>query len=272
VLRSWTEHLRIYLHSEQVVLVREVGLIKRRIGAKQTIPVNVQGEHSWSGALATLETILNAPEWQHARASVTLSSHFMRYRVVPWDGRLSNEERDALLRHRFEEVYGNEVQGWQLVAAGAGYGKQGLVGAVDARLMTRLQDVFTRSTVQLVSVKPLLMTAFNRWRREIDGRGAWVVLAEQSFLTIGLVQGGEWRSIRSKNYGTGWEETLSLLLEREALHLGVDATTFPVYLWRPDKPFFKPSLSQEQLVQLLRLPVRLGFSPDGDKDYALALC
>lgn len=272
MLRSWIDHLRIYLHPEQVILVRERGLFKRQISAKQTFNVDIQGEHHWSGALATLETILKKSEWQHAQTSMTLSDHFMRYRIIPWDAQLTSEEQEALLRHRFEEVYGDELRTWQLVMAGAGYGKQGLVCAVDARLTAGLQAAFSHSKARLVSVKPLLMKAFNRWRREIGDRGAWIVLAEKSRLTIALVQHGEWRGIRSKSHGQEWEETLSLLLEREALHLGVNVAEFPVYLWRPDKPTFKPGLLREQQVQVLRLPVRSGLTPDVDKEFALALC
>jgi len=272
VLRSWTERIRIYLHPEQVVMVRQSGLFKCRVTAKKVLPVSVQGEYPWSGALAVLETALKQPEWQQARVTVIFSGDFMRYRVAPWDGRLTAEEQEALLRHRFEEVYGDGMHTWRLSVADAGYGKQCLVCAFDPRLMAALQDIFLRSKARLVSVKPLLMTAFNRWRRQIKGGGAWLVLAEKSHLTIALLQNGEWRGIRSKACEPGWEDTLGLLLEREALQLGVDAAEFPVYCYRPDKPSLKPSLPAQQPLQVLRLPGCEGFSPDLDKDIGLALC
>lgn len=272
MLRSWTERIRVYLHPEQVILVRQSGLLQRRVTIKKVYPVGVQGEHVWSGALTTLEIALKQPEWQQARATVILSGDFTRYRVAPWDGRLTSDEQQALLRHRFEEVYGDEMQNWNLTVADAEYGKQSLACAVDQRLMAALQDTFSRSGIRLVSVQPWLMTAFNRWRRQIGANAAWLILAEPTRLTIALLQQGEWRGIRSKASAAGWEESLPLLLEREALHLGVEAGKLPVYFHRPDKPSFKPSLTQQQPVQVLRLPNSVGFSPDSDKDIAVALC
>lgn len=278
MLRSWTERIRIYLHPQQVVLVRQSGLFQRRVSATRLLPAgeDAHGEHQhpWSSALVALETALAQPQWQQARATVILSGEFVRYRLAPWDGRLTAEEQAALLRHRFEEVYGDAMHHWQLSVADAGYGKQSLVCAFDPRLLAALQDAFSRAnsgaTARLVSVQPLLMTAFNRWRRQIDGHGAWFVLAEQTHLTIALLQDGEWRGIRSKACAPGWEQTLPLLLQREALQLGVEAGTFPVYFYRPGQPSFKPDLPQP--VHVLRLPGDAGFAPDGDKNIAAALC
>lgn len=268
--RLWIDRLHVYLHPEQVILVRQAGLFRPKVTAKRVIAVNDSGEHAWSGALVVLKKLLELPEWQRARVRVSLSSHFVRYRTVPWNGGLSPEERDALLRHRFEEIYGSEMRAWQLVVSESGYGKQGLACAIDSGLMAGVKNCFTHSSVKLVSVTPVLMSVCNRWRKEIDVHSAWLVLAEQSHFMIALIQNGEWRGIRRKPCQPGWEDSLELLLQREGLQLGVDAAAIPVYCCWPDKPYFKPNLQQS--VRILRLPGQDGFSPDGDKDIAIALC
>lgn len=271
MLRSWTERIRVYLHPEHLVLVREAGVVNKRVVAKQVVAIASPGEHLWSGVLAALQTSLRQPEWQQARAMVTLSGKFARYRVVPWELRLTQEERIALLRHQYEELYGEDMRGWQLVTAQAGFGKQGLACAIDTRLMAAVQDTFARSSVRLTSVRPYLMAAFNQWRRDIGGQGAWLILAEHSLLTIALLQNGEWRGVRSHACASGWETSLELMLAREALHHGVDATRLPVYLFWPERPGFKPDLAWNAPVQLLNLPPRAGYSPQVDRGIAEAL-
>lgn len=272
MLHLWIDRVCIYLHPDRVVLVRLSGLFRRRVTVKQVVPVNGTREYLWSGALLVLEAILKQQEWQHARAQVILSGDLVRYRTAPWDDRLNLEERTVLLHHRFEEVYGESMRTWQVAIADVGYGKQGLACAFDSRLIEDLRETFARSTLKLISVQPLLMAAFNRWRRQISSQGAWFVFAESSRLTIALIQNGEWQGIRSKTCEPGCESTLELLLEREALHHGIEVATMPIYFIQPDRPTFRPELQQKQVVQVLRLPLRIGFSPEGDRDVAIALC
>lgn len=272
MLRSWTERIRVYLHPEQIVLVRETGIFRRRLLAKRTIPVEIAGEQIWDGALTALQAALRQPEWHKAGITVILSSEFVRFRIAHPDVRLSAVERVALLHHQFEEVYGEAAENWRISVSEGGFDKPGLACAVDPQLMAGLRDACVAADARLVSIKPYLMAAFNCWRRKVDPRGAWLVVAEPSTLTIACLRQGAWHSIRSQRSMPGWENDLELLLAREALQLGMSAETLTVCVFWPERPASKPPLPDKFSLQLLQLPIIQGYSPLADKQMAVALC
>lgn len=272
MLRSWIDRLRIYLHPEQVVIVRQSGLFKRRITAKQVISVNESDQSVWGGALKALQAALNKPEWQQASAKVILSDSFCKYRITPWNEHLTEAEKTVLLHHQFGEIYGETAKSWQITTSDSGFGKPYLACAVDIRLMEDIQKACTTSGVRLTSVQPYLMTAFNRWRHKIESKGAWLIFAEKSQLSISLIQQGAWCKVRTQHCAPGWEESLDSLLAREALPLGIDAAAFPVHFFCTEQPHFKLDLPAPFKVQTLHLPIMHGYSPQGDQHIAAALC
>lgn len=271
MLRSWTDRVRIYLHPEQVVLVRQTGLVKRRIIAMRVIPVDVAGEFAWSGVLKVLEAALKQPEWQGARTAMILSGHFARYRIVPWNNSLTEEERIVLLRHQFAGVYGEPVKDWQVTIADGGYGKPGMACAVDGRVMLSIQNACTAASIRLTSIRPYLVTAFNRWRHKLDSQGAWFVLAEQSHLSIAFIRHGEWQTMRSHCSTSNRAFDLEQLLVREALQLGVEATAFTVYFFSAESDS-KPDLPECFKVQMLDLTIIPGGSSQNGSRIAAVLC
>lgn len=272
MLRSWIDRLRIYIHPEQVILVRQSGLFKQKITAKQLITVSETGTPDWSGALTVLNTTLKQPEWQQASATVILSDSFAKYRIVPWNDNLTEEEKMALLNHQFGQIYGEATRSWQITASDNGFGKPSLVCAIDMRLIEAIQKSISIAGVRLTSIQPFLMTAFNHWRQKIDSQDAWLVFAEKSHLSIVLIQQGTWRSIRSQHCSQEWENNLETLLTREALQLGVDTARFPIYFFNSEHPHFKLDLPAPFKVQALHLPIIQGYSPQGDQHIAAALC
>ncbi len=271
MLRLWTDRVRIYLHPEQVVMVRQSGLLKRRIITKRVIPVDVAGELAWSGALTVLETALKQAEWHNAKATVILSNHFVKYRVALWNASLTEEERIVLLRHQFIAAYGDEVKSWPVAVTDGGYGKSSLACAVDGGLTERLQRICAATNVPLMSIQPYLMTAFNCWRQGIDPKGAWFILVEQSYISIAFIQHGVWRVVRGQCYTSNSEIDIELLLVREALQLGVDATGFTVHFFSAESDS-TPNLPDCFKVQVLHMPITHGYLPQDDRHIAAALC
>lgn len=270
MLRSWTDTLRIYLHPERLVLLREHGWLRPRIVAKHMVPMAPDNNTIWQGLQALLQTILAQPEWQQARARVTLSSHFVRYRIAPWDERLTEDERTVLLRHQYEEVYGSALRDWQLTISPGSYGRPGMACAADPRLLAVLQTACAHNSVRLVSVQPYLMAAYRQWRGDIGASGAWLVFVEQGLLTVALILHGAWHGIRTQATTPGWEQNLAVLLAREALQRGVEAEHVPLYLFWPERPDFKPALAWQAPVRMLNLPSRIGYAPLSDKEMAAA--
>jgi hypothetical protein len=133
------------------------------------------------------------------RAAVILSSHYVRYAVVPWHDALETEaEEQAYLRHHFAKVHGERAKGW------AFRWSNGLATAIDRSLLEQIT-----SHKSVVSIQPSLMAAFNAARGRIPPDGAWLVLAEEDRACVSLYARGKWLAVQ--NARGAWEE----ILERE---------------------------------------------------------
>lgn len=272
MLPSLTERLRLYLHPNQLALVREAGLRRRRVTAMHAVTGVAAGQQPWSGAIIALQELLSQPQWRGAPATVNIADSLLRFRVDESDGRLNAEERDVLLRHRFTETFGDSLREWKILSSPGRYGRAGLACAVDPRLLDAVQQTFLSDGVKLSAVRPLLMAGFNQWRREIDGRAAWLVLVESSCLTTALVLDGAWHAVATHPIQPDWEETLAIILQRQALPLGLEAASIPVYLFWPERQGHKPQSPGLRQIHLLNLPVRAGYVPQRDWRMAMALC
>ncbi len=272
MLRLWTDRINIYLHPDQIVLVREVGVLRRRIADKEIVHVTDSENDPWFSVLSCLKSVLQENRWKGGNAHVILSDRFARFLTVPWDERLTKSERDVLLQHRFADIYGSDFQAARMAVADVGYGKQSIACAVSSVHLDALEAVCKNAGTHLVSVKPFLMSALNRLRSGFDVRSAWLVLAERSCLTLGLVQDGEWRCVRCMIPEEDWVQHLDILLEREELSCGAEASNLPVYVFWPENPDIKPELANGRPVVLLKLSGSEGYSPLADRAFVPAMC
>jgi hypothetical protein len=92
---------------------------------------------------------------------------------------------------------------------------------VDTELVDELAARFSGAGVQLVSVLPFLVAAFNKVRH-MTGGSCWLVIEEPGRLTLALFLRGVWVAIRSRRSDANWRGALPELLEREHAFLGLD--------------------------------------------------
>jgi len=217
VLPLWRDKVRIVLCKDRLIVLHHRGGRRPGILAKQVFPY-AGTEAGWQPIVAILETVLQGKAWDKAEATVILSNHFVRFLVLPWnEARLSDAEKMALVQHRFDEVYGQASAGWELRLNEGSFGNPSMACAIPQELLSRLIALFAATPVRLKRVQPYLMTAFNACRNELGKDASWFVLAERDNICVGLLQHGQWSSIRSRHVVTDWFEEAMLLLEREAL-------------------------------------------------------
>lgn len=148
---------------------------------------------------------------QGRKLSVVLSSHFVRYAVLPWSEALGSEEEWlAFARHTFSSVYGAAADSWHCRVSPAGREEPRLASAIDAALLESL-----RALPRVASVQPYLMSAFNARRRLLEGKDGWLVVQEPGRLTLALVKGGRWRAARTRRAGSDWPQRLAEFFDRE---------------------------------------------------------
>ena len=152
------------------------------------------GPEPWQGALERLKAL----ELGSARVTVELSSHLVRYALVPWSDALSTPaEEEAYVRHHFVKVHGERAKAWALRASEAAPGAPRLASAVDTGLVEALKRCFDGKKAKLASIQPALMARFNAARDALPGEGAWLVIAEQERACIALHGGRAWRSVQN---------------------------------------------------------------------------
>ena len=211
---SWLKkkHLRIGLGAKRVMVS----------GAKA---VELQSTDDWRAALEALPGILKSNASRDA--SVVLADQFVRYALLPWNEAVKAQEQWlALARHRFCALHGAAAVAWDVkVTETAPHGSR-LACAVDRGLIEGIASAFVAAGVNLVSVQPFLVAAFNRLRCAILDRigdgSCWIVVEEPGRLTLALIQRGAWVAIRSRRSDDRWRIVLPEILERESAFLGLD--------------------------------------------------
>lgn len=191
-------------------------------------------DEPWRGAVEALAGALAGLDPRPACAQVILSSHLVRYALVPWSDALSDEAEElAFARHGFTRIYGEAAAQWVLRVSPGGNRAPLLASAIDAPLFEALQEAFAGAGVRLDSVQPNLMTVYNDYRRRLRGGNGWLAVVEPGTLCLALFHQGRWARIRSLRTGPGWREELPLILERETYLADPATASREVYLWAP---------------------------------------
>lgn len=247
---------------------------KPKVVAKQTMSADAgYGGESWQGALATLRAI--AQEWRKETASVTivLSNHFARYVLVPpTDGISGVKEENALALFYFSKVHGERTRGWDLRLSDMQGNTPRLACAIDTSLLDELRKCFpAKGTLKLVSVQPLLMSAFNYSRGQLPAEGAWMLLIEAQRACLGLVAGRRWIAVQNVKGNFSEEQTWVELLDQARLRIDLPSPPDAVLVHAP-LTNTAPQVSRGTW-QLRRLQITLpaGLTPLEDATYTTAL-
>jgi hypothetical protein len=151
-----------------------------------------------------------------AKVTAVISSHHVRYVLLPWSVNLAGErEWEALARHRFAETFGTAVNEWEVRVSPEPKGAPRVAIAVDRGQLAELRAAVKAARAKLVSVQPALMHAFNAKRRALRSGPAWLVAPEPGRLTLALVARGLWELVRVRNVGENWRDELEAILRRE---------------------------------------------------------
>jgi len=198
-----------------------IGLGVKRIMVAGTKAIELPTGEDWRVAVDALPALLKAQKSREA--SVVLADQFARYALLPHNDAVKTDEQWlALARHRFSALHGAVSAEWDVkVTSTAPLGPR-LACAVDRELLERLMHPFVACGVQLVSVQPFLVAAFNRIRKTVGNGSCWIVVEEPGRLTLALIQRGAWVAIRSRRADARWRMQLPEILERESAFLGLD--------------------------------------------------
>lgn len=223
------DELRVLVGPQYIELWRLRGLrgFKPKLAHQQTVNVTEEraatSPDDWQGVVKRLQALLKEDKWQAVSATVILSSHFMRYAVIPWNSEITTAgERQAYLNHHFVMTYGDAVKAWNMRMDEASYKKSALASAMPAGLQTALKETFANTKAnnptRLAAIYPYLMLAANQAlgvNRLIHN--CWFAVVESQRLTLSLIENGEWQVVRSLPLESDVAAQIEALILREMM-------------------------------------------------------
>jgi hypothetical protein len=194
----WRDRLIVNLAPEQLTVVRLGAGFRPRPIRQYAAQLDVDSTTPWRPALTAFNELIDDAQWKTTGIEIVLSSHFVRYAVIPGDPSLRNaRERDALGGIIFRKAFGNLCQDWQITISGGQLGSAALGAATPSKLLDELSTGIGRRA-RIHSIKPDLMEAFNRINNPLARSQAVIALFEPGKATIAQVADGAWKSIASR--------------------------------------------------------------------------
>lgn len=208
----WRDELRVALYPDRVAAVRYPSGIGNAIA--QTFELRVGGHPGtprWQPAVETLRSALEAAPSK--TLSVALSSHFARYAVLHWSAALRGTAQWLeYARRALVNTYGQPALHWSVAVCDTGFRKPRIACGIDAELVQAIVAVARERHMHLVSLRPSLVSAFNRVRGSLRRRASWLALPERGRLTLCTFREGQWAGIRSRALNGHWGSALDQLL------------------------------------------------------------
>lgn len=238
---SFNSELRVVLCPDRVILLGQGRGLRRKVTIQTILPcAPMPGAPAWRPALTAFEQWLSVNETGKARVSVILSNHFVRYALMPFSDEVAGlaEER-VLAQILLKDTYGDPAKQWRLKISGGGYGEPRLVAAVDTELPEAIAATFASGPLRLNAISPYLMTAFNCFRKQLQGANSLFAVAEPGQVVMVTFRNSVWAGVRRMPLDGELGKQLPDLLQREALIGGLDAGTVPVYLHIAGRHDFK---------------------------------
>ncbi|HEX6735809.1 MAG TPA: hypothetical protein VF096_13440 [Azonexus sp.] len=202
------ERLLVGLAPERLGAVR-LGFWRRRqhLGEQALALAPPAAGAPWASGIETLELLLDDPAWRSRTLSVALSSHYVRYAVLPRGRHLALPEQTELAQVVFRKLFGELASDWECRIS-PGDGETTVASAVPTALLDALRAA-CQGRVTLHSVQPGLMSIFNRVRAGIGRHDGTLAVVEAGRITLAALAAGAWQTVTSR----AWEpEALPALL------------------------------------------------------------
>ncbi|MFH1870221.1 MAG: hypothetical protein ABIK82_03330 [Pseudomonadota bacterium] len=195
----WRDRLIVGLTPARLKAVRlGKGLHPRPISQCDVRLNGAEPAAPWRSGLAAFRELVRDAQWQTAHVEFVLSSHFVRYAVIPGDpSAQSEEERSVLGAIIFRKTFGALSQDWHIALSDARKGLPTLGAAIPSDLIKDLRTSVGKHS-GICSIRPDLTDAFNRIADDVKHGSAIFVLIDSGRVTIGRVADGGWTSVVSR--------------------------------------------------------------------------
>lgn len=261
------EALHCALGPQRLACVRTRGRLRKAIDFRHFEAIQPRTDApAWAAAVRRLEVVLKGTCTSGSRVHVMLDDAFVRYLSLPWSPALDKRaEEIGLARIRFQKLFGQRAQQWQVQVSGWRYGTPRLAVAVDAELIAAIQSAVRAAGGVLGNIQPLFVMAINRWRALFPAQEqASVTVVDGKQVVLGIVDGHGVSVLYKGPMADDSDSGLDTLLRRECLRAGLAV---------PARQFvFAPQFSDVPAgATRLALFPRTGFDPHADAGMSAAM-
>jgi hypothetical protein len=206
------------------------------------------GENApWEAGLAALERWIADIGPRKAASDVVVSNQYVHYMVLPWSKELRDDsEWRALAKARVDLMWGNS-DSLDIRLDRMRFGNSRLVCAMDGELKQQLLSLRRNHSHTVISIQPHFISVFNSLAPDIGIAPTMIVVTERHSATIGAIDRGAWRHIRTLPVRHGDSHEMEAVVHRERLLLGLPADAAVLYGGGHDGP--SPSSAVTDLVQ-----------------------
>ena len=110
------------------------------------------------------------------------------------------------------DSYGEAVADWAVTLADTPPGRSYVACAMPAALPGALEDTLAPAQLELVSLQPQLVVAFNAWRHRLPADEAWFVSVDFGSLSALHLSRGAWDRVHMARLSPDWGVELERLL------------------------------------------------------------
>jgi hypothetical protein len=222
---SWRDRRLVGLAPDHVAVIAVKRGLRPPPGADGVRACAATSGSAWAGALAALDGLLDEMALTGGSASVVLSNQFVRYVEVPWTAGVHQEgDRLALAADCLRAVHGEAASDWHVTIGAAHFGLGNLAVAVDGALVDGLRATLARRRMRLVSLRPHLAAAFDRWRSRLQADDGGFAVVEPGCVTALFRRGQAWSAVANRRYRREMADeaakTLRQCVDADRLHGG----------------------------------------------------
>ncbi|MES2356533.1 MAG: hypothetical protein V4568_19455 [Pseudomonadota bacterium] len=195
---------------------------------------SLPGEPAWHAPIAALRHWLEKNQRNTMDVEVIVSDRFVRYAQMPWSDEVQRPSEMAVFsRIHFEALFGESAADWEIQTDYCDYEKGGIGCGIDKALIDALRTLLATYKMQLTSLQPYFMRAFNRWRNDLS-QNALLCVIESGQCVLASHREGAWHSIRNVRLTENADIELPALIAREILLQGLE-NQCAVYVHTLDK-------------------------------------
>ena len=208
----WRDEIAIYIAPRKIALARRGRGLKPTVGT--ATEVVVPGGHFGDvrPALAKLAEVLAEPTWQNASARVVIADPWARYGIINWPGtRLDDAGKLTHARYVLSDTFGDGLADWSVSLADTPPGRSYVACAMHGQLRPLLDEALAAARLQLLSLQPQLIVAFNVWRHRLPSDDAWFVSLDEGSLSAVHLANGAWDRVHMTRLSGDWGVELERL-------------------------------------------------------------